>query len=110
VVDAGLRKDLDLRVVSPVEHFGPLPEKSVWPSIYRLLAEEVRQHRSTIIFAHNRRTVERITAHLNESGIRDQESGVRSQGSGVRDQESGVKTEADGASLTPASCLLIPVP
>ncbi|MBV9123925.1 MAG: DEAD/DEAH box helicase, partial [Planctomycetes bacterium] len=65
IVDAGLRKDLDLRVVSPVEWFGPLPEKSIWPSIYRLLAEEVGRHRSTIIFANNRRTVERITAQLN---------------------------------------------
>jgi len=66
IVDAGLRKDLDLCVVSPVEQFGPLPEKSVWPSIYRLLGEEIRRHRSTIVFANNRRTVERITACLNE--------------------------------------------
>ena len=61
IVDAGLRKDLDLRVVSPVEQFGPLPEKSVWPSIYRLLGEQIREHRSTIVFANNRRSVERIT-------------------------------------------------
>src|SRR5262249_58228061 len=47
VVDGGLRKDLDLQVVSPVEQFGPLPEKSVWPSIYRQLAGLVRAHRST---------------------------------------------------------------
>jgi ATP-dependent Lhr-like helicase len=67
VVDAGLRKDLDLQVVTPVAEFGPLPEKSVWPSIYRLLEEEIRRHRSTIVFANNRRTVERITAHLNEN-------------------------------------------
>jgi ATP-dependent Lhr-like helicase len=66
VVDAGVRKDLDLRVVSPVEQFGPLPERSVWPSIYRLLGDEIRRHRSTIIFANNRRSVERITANLNE--------------------------------------------
>jgi ATP-dependent Lhr-like helicase len=66
IVDAGLRKDLDLRVVSPVEQFGPLPEKSIWPSIYRLLGDEIRQHRSTIVFANNRRAVERITAFLNE--------------------------------------------
>ena len=65
IVDAGLRKNLDLRVVSPVEHFGPLPEKSIWPSIYRLLAREVRRHRATIVFANNRRAVERITANLN---------------------------------------------
>jgi ATP-dependent Lhr-like helicase len=65
IVDGGLRKDLDLRVVMPVERFGALPERSVWPSIYRLLNDLVRQHRSTIIFANNRRSVERITACLN---------------------------------------------
>jgi ATP-dependent Lhr-like helicase len=64
VVDAGLRKDLDLRVISPVDRFGPLPERSVWPPIYRLLEREIRAHRSTIVFANNRRTVERITAQL----------------------------------------------
>ena len=66
IVDAGLRKNLDLQVISPVEHFGPLPEKSIWPAIYRRLAEEIRRHRSTIIFANNRRSVERLTAMLNE--------------------------------------------
>ncbi len=49
----------------PVEHFGPQPERSIWPSIYRLLGELIGQHRSTIIFANNRRGVERITACLN---------------------------------------------
>jgi ATP-dependent Lhr-like helicase len=78
VVDAGLRKDLDLQVVSPVEQFGPLPEKSVWPSVYRQLRALIEQHRSTIIFANNRRTVERITAHLNNpddglDGVADEE-------------------------------------
>ncbi len=66
VVDAGLRKEMDLKVISPVEQFGALPEKSVWPSIYRLLADLIRAHRSTIVFANNRRAVERITANLNE--------------------------------------------
>jgi ATP-dependent Lhr-like helicase len=66
IVDAGLRKDLDLLVVHPVEHFGPLPERSVWPSIYRRLGEEIRKHRSTIVFTNDRRAAERITACLNE--------------------------------------------
>jgi ATP-dependent helicase Lhr and Lhr-like helicase len=65
VIDCGLRKDLDLQVVMPVEQFGALPERTIWPSIYRLLSNLIRQHRSTIIFANNRRTVERITACLN---------------------------------------------
>ena len=66
IIDAGLRKQLDLQVLTPVERFGPLPERTVWPSIYRLLAEHIQRHRSTIIFANNRRSVERITAMLNE--------------------------------------------
>src|SRR5205823_6073896 len=40
--------------------------KSIWPSIYRLLADQVREHRSTIVFANDRRSVERITSFLNE--------------------------------------------
>jgi ATP-dependent Lhr-like helicase len=66
IIDAGLRKDLDLKVVSPVEQFGPLPEKSIWPSIYRLLRKYIDEHCSTLVFANNRRSVERITANLNE--------------------------------------------
>src|SRR5207237_5023199 len=71
VVDAGLRKDLDLAVTSPVPRFGPLPEQSVWPSIYRLLADQIRGHRSTIVFANDRRSVERITSFLNEEADPD---------------------------------------
>jgi ATP-dependent Lhr-like helicase len=76
IVDAGMRKNLDLQVVSPVEHFGPLPEKTIWPSIYRRLAEEIRRHRSTIIFVNNRRTVERLTAMLNECLSESGDEGV----------------------------------
>ncbi len=68
VVDAGLRKDLDLQIVSPVEQFGPMPEGSVWPSIYRRLGDLIREHRSTIVFANDRRSVERITSFLNDEG------------------------------------------
>ncbi len=68
IVDAGMRKNLDLLVVSPVEQFGALPEKSIWPSIYRLLGDEIRRHRSTIVFTNNRRSAERITAFLNDEG------------------------------------------
>lgn len=72
IVDAGQRKQLDLQIVSPVERFGPLPEKSIWPSIYRYLHEQVQTHRSTIIFANNRRSVERITTAVNE--VHEEES------------------------------------
>lgn len=65
IIDAGRRKSLDLTVVHPVEAFGPLPEKSVWPSIYRLLRSHVETHTSTLVFSNDRRASERITAGIN---------------------------------------------
>ena len=70
LVDAGARKDLDLEVVSPVEDMTDLPRSedgsiSIWPAIYERLLEMIESHRSTLIFANNRRSVERIAAELN---------------------------------------------
>lgn len=67
IVDAGLRKDLDLRVVWPGEAMGQAREASIWPAIHRYLGDAIRRHRSTLVFANNRRQVERITASLNET-------------------------------------------
>jgi ATP-dependent Lhr-like helicase len=66
IIDAGSRKDLDLEVIAPFGGPGPRPEGSVWPAIERRLLDLVRKHRSTIIFANNRRVVERLTGALNE--------------------------------------------
>jgi ATP-dependent Lhr-like helicase len=65
IIDAGRRKDLDLGVIAP---FGQtaLQEGSVWPAIEQRLFELIQEHRSTIVFANNRRVVERLANHLNE--------------------------------------------
>lgn len=71
VVDAGMRKDLDLAVIAPVEDMTVLPcaedrGPSIWPAIYERLLDLIASHRSTLIFANNRRSVERIAAELNK--------------------------------------------
>jgi len=66
VVDAGLRKELDVQVISPVPDMAALPEGTIWPAIYQKLLELIQAHRSTIVFVNNRRAAERITAELNE--------------------------------------------
>ena len=67
IVDAGRRKELDLEVIAPVRAApGRRPPGSIWPAIERRLLDLIRPHRSTIVFANNRRVVERLTAHLNE--------------------------------------------
>jgi ATP-dependent helicase Lhr and Lhr-like helicase len=67
LVDAGTRKELDLRVVVPLEDMRePGEGGSIWPSIYPALLELVREHRSTIVFVNNRRLAERLALRLNE--------------------------------------------
>jgi ATP-dependent Lhr-like helicase len=89
LVDAGVRKELDLQVVVPVEDMRELgstaelsvpvladgvemgvgverSSKSIWPSIYPAILDLVRQHRSTIVFVNNRRLAERLALRINE--------------------------------------------
>src|SRR5215217_74746 len=81
VVDAGVRKPLDLKIHVPVESMvepeqsnveldpfagGEATRKSIWPAIYPQILELVQQHRSTIVFVNNRRGAERLAIRLNE--------------------------------------------
>jgi ATP-dependent Lhr-like helicase len=83
IVDAGVRKALEIEVVVPVEDMGALGElvdvpesagpaapapvhRSIWPSIHPRLLELVQQHRSTLIFVNARRLAERLATRLNE--------------------------------------------
>ncbi len=106
IVDAGIRKPLDVEVVIPVEdmsqlgqvvpmserelHSGPataaLAERrtSIWPSVYPEILSRVLSHRTTIIFCNARRAAERLAAKLNEL--------AEEQGIGV-DPETGLLRE-----------------
>src|SRR3954469_12564517 len=83
VIDAGMRKELDLRIQVPVESMvepdqgvtadplDPVPggeatRRSIWPAIYPQVLDLVRQHTSTIVFVNNRRGAERLALRLNE--------------------------------------------
>ena len=72
LVDAGRAKELDLRVVVPLEDMRePGEGSSIWPSIYPALLELVEVHRSTIVFVNNRRLAERLALRLNELAERE---------------------------------------
>jgi len=84
IIDAGIRKPLEVDVVVPVEDMGALGQivdpiasgpadramqgqrSSIWPSIYPRILQQVLAHRSTIIFCNGRRLTERLAARLNE--------------------------------------------
>jgi ATP-dependent Lhr-like helicase len=81
IVDAGSKKEFDLRVEVPVEDMrqigqleelpsgpggGGLQRRSIWPSIHPRLVELIRAHRSTMIFVNSRRLAERLAGALND--------------------------------------------
>src|SRR5213596_1205654 len=67
LVDAGRAKELDLKVVVPLDDMRePGETGSIWPAIYPQILELVQQHRSTIVFVNNRRGAERLALRLNE--------------------------------------------
>ncbi len=89
IVDAGIRKPMEVEVVVPVEDMADLsdvaetpqrmpsmlgpatpgtapPQASIWPAIHPQVLELIRAHRSTIVFVNARRLAERLAARLNE--------------------------------------------
>ncbi|MGI6368203.1 MAG: DEAD/DEAH box helicase [Anaerolineae bacterium] len=73
VVDAGVLKPMDLRVITPVADLRRLPGGSVWPALIPQVLDEIRRHDTTLIFANSRRSAERAADRLNEQYAIDQE-------------------------------------
>jgi ATP-dependent helicase Lhr and Lhr-like helicase len=105
IIDAGHRKELDLRIEVPVESMsepgGPAPagadplepvpggestRGSIWPAIYPELLKQVKAHNSTIVFVNNRRSAERVALRLNELAAKELEQ--QGETAGDRDGES----------------------
>ena len=85
LVDAGRAKELDLRVVVPLEDMRePGETNSIWPSIYPEILKLVEEHRSTIVFVNNRRLAERLALRLNE--LAEKEIARAHHGSLAREQ------------------------
>ncbi|MBI4636570.1 MAG: DEAD/DEAH box helicase [Candidatus Rokubacteria bacterium] len=65
-IDAGFERDLDLRVVAPVDDFLTAPSDTVWDAALQQIAELVEAHRTTLVFAQSRRSAERLARDLND--------------------------------------------
>ena len=90
LVDAGRAKELDLKVVVPLDDMRePEEQQSIWPSIYPEILELVRAHRSTIVFVNNRRLAERLALRLND--LAEEEIARAHHGSLAREQRTEVE-------------------
>ena len=66
IVDAGMRKDLDVQVVAPLRDFLEASNTALWSSAYELLLDEIGRHRSTLVFSNSRYKTERTALRLGE--------------------------------------------
>ncbi len=87
IIDAGIRKDMEIEVVIPIEDMSTLgrpvhdpstsvagsgmgeSRTSIWPSIYPEILKRILANRTTIIFCNARRAAERLAAKLNELAV-----------------------------------------
>src|SRR6185437_12388937 len=66
VIDAGHARARDLGIEVTNVPLQPVMSNDAWQLVYDRIAERVREHRTTLVFANTRRTVERATRHLAE--------------------------------------------
>jgi ATP-dependent Lhr-like helicase len=65
-IDAGFTRDLDLEVMAPVDDFLTATSDTVWDATLQEIAELVRAHRTTLVFAQSRRSAERLARNLDD--------------------------------------------
>jgi ATP-dependent helicase Lhr and Lhr-like helicase len=66
IIDVGMVKPMDLKVVTAVEDFSEVPGGSIWPAIIPQVLDLIEAHRTTLLFANSRRQAERAADRLNE--------------------------------------------
>ncbi|HJR11656.1 MAG TPA: DEAD/DEAH box helicase [Rhodanobacteraceae bacterium] len=66
IIDAGHQRARDLAIELTNVPLQPVMSNDAWGLVYDRLAQLIEQHRTTLIFANTRRTVERATRHLAE--------------------------------------------
>ncbi len=66
VVDVGHRRAMKISVEVPSDELGPVASAEMWGEIYDRVAEQIRSHRTTLIFVGTRRMSERVAFALNE--------------------------------------------
>ncbi|MDR7549692.1 MAG: helicase-related protein, partial [Armatimonadota bacterium] len=66
IVDVGHRRPWDLSIEVPEQPLGAIATHELWAEIYDRVAALARSHRTTLVFTHTRRLVERVAHHLTQ--------------------------------------------
>ncbi len=66
IVDAGFRRELDIRLEVPGSPLSALMSNEVWEELYKRLVELISSHQTTLVFVNTRRLSERLALALSE--------------------------------------------
>jgi Lhr-like helicase len=66
IVDVNYAKQLDLKVISPVENLVDASYETVSNATYRIIDELIQSHRTTLIFTNTRSATERVVHYLKD--------------------------------------------
>ena len=66
IVDVGHQRNLDLRIEVPDQELGPIIRQDIWTAVYDKLVEQIKAHRTSLVFVNTRRLVERVAHQLTE--------------------------------------------
>ena len=67
ILNAGMRKNLDVEVMAPLPDFLEAGNTALWSSAYELLLREIENHTTTLVFCNSRYKAERTSLRLSES-------------------------------------------
>jgi ATP-dependent Lhr-like helicase len=88
IIDCGLVKAMETRVVSPVEDLGNVGG-TVWTSVAPLVLRYIRESRTTLVFVNNRAQAERVAARVN--ALAGEEVALPYHGSLSRERRHGLE-------------------
>jgi len=65
-VNLGHKRDMSLSIELPESPLAAIMSNEQWGEIYQQLAEQIKAHKTTLVFVNNRRLAERVAKHLAE--------------------------------------------
>ncbi len=66
IVDVGHKRELDLSIEVPDQELGPITSHALWAEVYDRIVTQIQSHRTTLVFVHTRRLVERVAHQLTD--------------------------------------------
>ena len=66
IVDVGHKRELDLSIEVPDQELGPITSHGLWAEVYDRIVAQIQSHRTTLVFVHTRRLVERVAHQLTD--------------------------------------------